>query len=89
MAEERMLVVHFRRATERGPSYKKARYAVKFLEQYVKKHMKAKEVKINQEVNNAIFINGSKNPPMRIRVACSKDDKGVVSVKPVKSTVSK
>ncbi len=84
-----MLVVHLRKATEKGPRYKKARYAVKFLEQYVKKHMKAKEVKIDQDVNSAIFVNGSKNPPIRIRVSCSKNDKGVVSVKPVKSTVTK
>ncbi|MCW1293854.1 MAG: 60S ribosomal protein L31 [Candidatus Parvarchaeota archaeon] len=86
MAEERMLIVNFRKAAERGPRYKRARYAMKFLEQYVKRHMKAKEVKVSQDINMAVFANGSKNPPIRIRVACSKDDKGVVSVKPVKIT---
>ncbi len=39
--------------------------------------MKAKEVKLDNSVNELIFKNGIKNPPNKIRVSCSKEDNKV------------
>lgn len=79
-----MMTLNFRRAIEKGPVYKRGKYAIKYIREFVGKHMHATDVKIGSDVNELIFDNGVKNPPIRVKVMCSKDDKGVVSVKLVK-----
>jgi large subunit ribosomal protein L31e len=86
MAEQRIMTIGLRGALEKGPRYKRAAYASKFVRSFVKKHMKAKDVRIETAVNDMLFKNGMKNPPSKIRVSCSKDDKNVVRVSIVKVT---
>lgn len=81
MAEQRIMTIHLRKAMERVPPYKRSGSAAKFVRTFVLKHMKAKGVSIDNEVNDEIFKKGGKNPPVRIRVMCSKNDEGKVSVK--------
>ena len=81
MAEQRILTVNLRRAKEHVAPYRSSGSVAKFLRAYVFRHMKAKQVMIDNEVNNEIFKKGGKNPPIRLRVMCSKDDNGKVSVK--------
>ncbi len=88
MAEQRILNINLRRAKERVAPYKSSGSAAKFVRTYVSRHMKAKEVSIDNEVNNEIFKKGGKNPPVRLRVMCSKDDSGKVSVKLIGTTAS-
>ncbi len=85
MTEQRMITVNMRRAIEKGPSYKRGKFAIKYLREFIGKHMHASTVKIEHDVNELIFQDGIKNPPIKIKVICSKDDKGVVSVKLVKA----
>ncbi|MCL4399530.1 60S ribosomal protein L31 [Candidatus Parvarchaeota archaeon] len=89
MAEQRIITVNMRKAIESRPMYKRADAASGFLREFIKRHMKAKEVKIDTHVNDAIFKNGMKNPPSRIRVICSKDDKQTVKVNLVGSKEKK
>ncbi len=66
------------------PPYKRAAAGAKYLKAFVKRHMKAEDVKLSQDVNNEIFSRGMKDPRVKIRVICSKDDKKIVTVNLVK-----
>ncbi len=85
MAEQKIMTVHLRKAIEGVPRYKKASAAVKFLSKFVKKQLKAKEVKIAIPLNEELFKNGMQNPPVKIRVVCIKDDKNTVKVDVIKT----
>jgi large subunit ribosomal protein L31e len=84
MAEQRIMTVNMRRGIEKVPPYKRAASGTKYLKAFVKRHMKAVDVKIMQEVNNEIFSRGMKDPKTKIRVMCSKDDKKIVTVNLIK-----
>ncbi len=85
MAEQRIMTINMRGAIEAVPPYKRAAAATKFISKFVKRHMKAERVRIDIKVNEKIFENSIKNPPIRIRVVCAKDDKNVVTVSPIKT----
>ena len=84
MAEQKIITVNMRRGIEKVPPYKRAAAAAKYLRAFIKRHMKASEVKIMQEVNDEIFSRGMKDPKVKIRVVCSKDDKKMVTVNLIK-----
>ncbi len=84
MAEQKIITVNMRRGMEKVPPYKRAAAGVKYLKAFVKRHMKAEEVKIMQDVNDEVFSRGMKDPKTKIRVMCSKDDKKVVTVNLIK-----
>jgi len=50
----------------------------------LEKHMKAKEVKIGQDLNEKILSRGAKKPPRRIQVKVSKDENDVCTASLVK-----
>jgi large subunit ribosomal protein L31e len=84
MAEQKIMMVNMRRGIEKVPPYKRAAAGAKYLKAFVKRHMKAEDVKLSQDVNNEIFSRGMKDPRVKIRVMCSKDDKKIVTVNLVK-----
>ncbi len=84
MTEQKIMVINMRDGIEKVPSYKRAAAAAKYLRAFVKRHMKAAEVKITNEVNDEIFSRGMKDPRVKIRVMCSKDDKKIVTVSLIK-----
>ncbi len=55
-----------------GPHNDRTRKAVDILKRFIMRHMKVKEVKITQELNEKLWERGMKNPPRRIRVRAAK-----------------
>ena len=55
--------------------------AVRIIREFTTKHMKATEVKIEQDVNEQIWSRGITNPPRRIKLEMERDEDGVVSVR--------
>ncbi|EFD92567.1 MAG: Ribosomal protein L31e [Candidatus Parvarchaeum acidophilus ARMAN-5] len=86
MAVQQIITVNMRRGMEKVPPYKKAAAGAKYLRAFIKRHLKATDVKISQDVNNEIFSRGMKNPRPSIRVMCSKDDKKIVTVNLIKQS---
>ncbi len=75
MAElERLYVVHLRDGFIKVPRYKRAKKAVSHLREFIKRHMKSKEVYISKKVNEFIWSRGIKNPPPRIKVVAVKEE---------------
>ena len=76
----RTYMVPLRRAFE-APKYRRAKVAVRVIREFTVRHMKAKEVKIDSEVNELLWSKGIGNPPRRIRLEMDRDEDGVVSVR--------
>ena len=61
--------------------YRRAKKAVIVIKEFATRHMKAKQVSIDVEVNELIWARGIKHPPRRITLEMERDEDGVVKVK--------
>jgi len=77
---ERTYVIPLRRETLKVPPRRKAKKAVKAVREFISKHMKSKNVVIGKYLNLKIWQRGMKNPPHKVQVTTTKDDKGKVYV---------
>lgn len=77
---ERVLNVPLRKKYSKTQAYRRAKKAVLILRAFVEKNMKSKDVVIDTSVNEALWSNGIKNPPSKIKVKAVKDDSGKVKV---------
>ncbi len=75
---ERTYVIPLRREFMKKPNYKKTKKAITAIKEFLMKHMKGDDVKLGAHLNEAIWANGRKNPPPRIKVKAIKDDKNVI-----------
>ncbi len=73
-------MVPLRRAFE-APKYRRTKVAIRVIREFTTRHMKAKEVKIDEEVNLLLWSKGITNPPRRIKLEMERDEDGVVSVR--------
>jgi large subunit ribosomal protein L31e len=69
-------------ATDRGH---RAPRAVRSVRDYVSRHMRAEEVSISNEINEALWERGINKPPRKITVRAVKDKEGKVVVYPAKT----
>ena len=81
----REYVVPLRKSFTRVPEYKKAKKAVKYLKQFLAKHMKVEDrdlnkVKIDKYLNNEIWHRGIRKPLPRVKVIAEKKE-GIVYVR--------
>ena len=81
IVEERVYTIPFRRvwATPRG---KRTPRASRMLRDFVRRHMKAEDIQISNEVNEELWARGIKKPPRQIKVRLVKDKEGKVFVYP-------
>lgn len=78
MALERTYIIPLRKGWLKAPRYRRAKKAVNTLKEFLVRHMKSDDVRLMPELNLEIWKHGMKNPPSRVKVNVSKDDKGVV-----------
>ncbi len=64
-----------------APPYRRAKKALIVLKEFATRHMKARQVSVDTEVNELIWARGIKHPPRRITVEMERDEDGVVTVK--------
>ena len=77
---ERVYVIPLRRETLKVPPFRKANKAAKTIREFISKHMKSDNVAIGKYLNLHIWKHGAKNPPHKVKVNTTKDDKGKVFV---------
>lgn len=77
---ERTYTIPLSRELLKVPAYKKAKKAVRTVQAFIRKHMKAEKVLVGQHLNMKLWEHGIKNPPKNVKVTTTKDDKGVVRV---------
>jgi large subunit ribosomal protein L31e len=64
-----------------APPYRRAKVAIRIIKEFVKRHMKASEVSIGEDVNELVWARGIKHPPRRVRLEMERDEDGLVAVK--------
>lgn len=77
---ERVYVIPLRRETLKVPNFKKANKAMRAVREFIAKHMKTQNVFVGKYLNLKIWKHGAKNPPGKVKVNATKDDKGKVVV---------
>jgi large subunit ribosomal protein L31e len=77
--EERVYVVPLSRA-KRAARYKRAPRAVRILREFIARHMKSEDVRIDGSLNERLWMRGARKPPSRIRVKAVKRDDGSILV---------
>ena len=77
---ERIYVIPLRRQTLKVPYYRKSKKAIATIREFISKHVKSSDVLIGRYLNLELWKHGMKNPPGKVKVNVSKDDKGVVKV---------
>jgi large subunit ribosomal protein L31e len=77
MPEERIYIIPLS-DVKRGPKFKRANRAVKIVQDFLSKHMKSEEIKIDNALNQKLWQRGARKPPSRIRVKAVRQDDGSV-----------
>ncbi len=81
IVEEKFYSLNLRKIWS-SPREKRTPRAVRFLRDYVARHMKSDEVAISEEANSMLWQRGISKPPRKIRVRAVKDKDGRVIVFP-------
>ncbi len=80
MAEERIYTIPLRDAYK-APRPVRSRKSIKYLKDYLKKHLKTEEFVIGPGLNHEIWSRGIKKPPRKVKVVVlKKDEKFVVEL---------
>lgn len=85
VVEEKVYTVPLRHVWVVTPRGKRAPRAVRDVRDFVARHMKAEEVAMSNEVNEAIWARSINKPPRKITVRAVKDKEGKVVVYPAKA----
>ena len=64
-----------------APPYRRAKKAITVIKEFATRHMKAKQVSIDVEVNELVWTRGIRHPPRRIRLEMERDEDGIVTVR--------
>jgi len=80
VSEERIYTIPLRKEWLKGPRVKRSNRAANTIKLFMKRHLKATDVKISQKINEQLWERGIHNPPSKIKVKAKKDDKGLVKV---------
>ncbi|MHA1594673.1 MAG: 50S ribosomal protein L31e [Candidatus Baldrarchaeia archaeon] len=78
--EERIYVIPLAKKFICVSRRKRAKKAINAIKEFIKRHMKAKEVKIDTKLNEKIWERGIQKPPRKIKVRAQKTEDDVVTV---------
>jgi len=73
MPEEKIYTIPLRKVW-RTPRTRRAKKAISVINDYLKRHTKAKEIKIGQTINTSVWARGIQKPPRRIRIHVTLED---------------
>ncbi|MEW6593023.1 MAG: 50S ribosomal protein L31e [Candidatus Hadarchaeota archaeon] len=77
MPDEKIFVIPLREA-KKTVRYKRAGRAAKVVREFLKRHMKSDEIKLDVALNNKLWERGIKKPPSKVRVRAVKEEDGSV-----------
>ena len=77
---ERNYTIPLGSETLKVPPFRKANKAIKAVRQFIVRHMKSNDISLGHYLNLQIWRHGAKNPPHKVKVNATKDDKGKVIV---------
>ncbi|MFY9299694.1 MAG: 50S ribosomal protein L31e [Candidatus Nitrosotenuis sp.] len=63
-----------------SPNNQRAKRAINMIKEFATHHMKSEQIKIDQDLSQAVWRRGIRRPPRKIRVKMAKTDDGYVLV---------
>jgi large subunit ribosomal protein L31e len=63
-----------------APHRRRTKRVINMIKEFATRHMKAEEVKIDEELNQYMWKRGIRHPPRRLRVKMTKDEDDIVTV---------
>jgi large subunit ribosomal protein L31e len=63
-----------------SPNNQRAKRAINMIREFATHHMKTEQIKIDQDLSQAVWKRGIRSPPRKIRVKMAKTDEGYVLV---------
>lgn len=81
---EKMFTINFRKVWI-TPRKKRAPRAIEVMKEYMKRHMKAENIIISNEINEQVWSKGIEKPPRKLKVRAVKDKENRVIVFPTKA----
>lgn len=78
MKMERIYTIPLRAVFE-APKPRRANKAVRVVKDFLARHMKAKDVRIDGSINEALWENSREKPPRRIKVKAVKEEDKVTA----------
>jgi large subunit ribosomal protein L31e len=75
--EEQIYIIPLREV-QHTPRWERGKRAMKAIRNFLARHMKSEEIKLDQSINEAVWERGSHKPPSRIRVRAMKFEDGQV-----------
>jgi len=76
---ERVYVIPLRKV-KNVPRTVRAPRAIRYIKEFIKKHMKADEIKIDASLNEKIWERGIQKIPPKIKVKATKEEDGTIAV---------
>ena len=76
---ERVYIIPLRDA-KKAPRTKRSPRAIRFVREFIQKHMKSDDVQLDASVNEKIWERGIQKIPPKIKVKATKEDDGSVLV---------
>ncbi len=70
-----------------SPNNQRAKRAINMIKEFATHHMKTEQIKIDQDLSQAVWMRGIRRPPRKIRVKMAKTDEGHVLVSPYEEEV--
>ena len=71
---ERTYTIPLRKAYLKTPKYVRTNRAVREVRMYLQHHMKMKDIRLGEALNNTLWARGNKFPPSRVTVLVKKED---------------
>ena len=72
-----------------SPNNQRSKRAINMIREFATHHMKTEQIKIDQELSQAVWKRGIRSPPRKIRVKMAKTDEGYVLVTPYEEEIAK
>lgn len=63
-----------------SPNNQRSKRAINMIKEFATRHMKTEQIKIDNELSEAVWKRGIRSPPRKIRVKMAKTDEGYVLV---------
>ncbi|MCS3901931.1 50S ribosomal protein L31e [Methanococcus voltae] len=79
MENERIYTIPLRDVTNKVPTTKRAPRAIKKIREYLQKHMKSDNVKLDNSINEKVWERSLNKIPARVRVKAVKQDDVVIA----------
>ncbi len=71
---ERTINIPLRKAFLKAPKYLRTNRAVREVREHLMRHMKSKDVKLGEQLNNVLWARGDSKPPHHVLVLAKKED---------------